>query len=124
MKKTAAFLFMFFMVSQTGNCALTNQDINIYNLKQKNMYMLNMDTAVRNIDVSDKNIINVIPVTSIDNNKKQLFIEANETGVCDVILTTDYDTYKIRFISGSLFQDNKSELIQIDMPMKYENGIK
>ena len=121
MRKIILLLLFLFMATQTGNCALVKNDINLFNLKTKNMYLLNIDSRVKNINISNKDIVNITPITSIYNNRKQLFVEANNNGICDVILTTDSDTYQIRFISGPKFQDNKEELTQIDLPSKYES---
>lgn len=124
MKKIILLLLVLFMTSQTGNCALVKNDINLFNIKTKNMYLLDVDSTVKNINISNKNIVNVIPITSLYNDKKQLFIEANDNGICDVILTTDLNAYQIRFISGPNFQDNKVGLTEIDLPVKYESASK
>jgi len=117
MKKIIVLFAIFLLMQQTGYCTLMNQEINVFNLKENNMYILNVDSSVKNINISDKNVVNLTPVTSISNDKKQIFIEANKSGVCDVVLTTDSDAYQIRFVSGPVFQDNISELIQIDVPL-------
>ncbi len=120
MKKTIICIFTFFIISQIGYCSsLTNKEINIFNLKENTMYILETGLYVRNIDVSDKEIAEIMPITTISNDKNQLFIEANKPGVCDVVLTTDAGIYRIRFITGPVFQDNKSNLIQLDIPSDY-----
>ncbi len=116
MKKIIVLFTIFLLMQQTGYCTLMNQEINVFNLKENNMYILNVDSSVKNINISDRNVVNLTPVTSISNDKKQIFIEANKSGVCDVVLTTDSDAYQIRFVSGPVFQDNISELVQIDVP--------
>lgn len=122
MRKIYLLLLIIFVTSQAGYCSLVKNDINLFNLKTKNMYLLDVGSAVKNINISNKNIVNITPITSINNDKKQLFVEANNTGICDVILTTDINIYQIRFISGPKFQDNKVGLTEIDIPIKYENG--
>lgn len=120
MKKIVLFLLIFLLTSLNGNCSLLNHEINILNLKENNMYVLDLDSSVKNIHISNKNIVNVMPITSILNDKKQLFIEANTSGVCDVVLTTDIDSYQLRFISGPEFQDNRKDLTLIDIPTDIE----
>lgn len=119
MKKIAVLSAIFLMAAQSGQCALLNKEINVFNLKENNMYILDVDSPVKKINVSDKNIVNVTPVTSLSNEKRQVFIEADKSGVCDVVLTTDMDTYQIRFVSGPVFQYNGNELIQLDIPSGY-----
>ena len=82
------------------------------------MYVLNLDSSVKSISVSNKEIVNVSTITSLENEKKQLFVEANDDGVCDVVVTTNAGIYQIRFISGPIFQDDKKELTEIDIPTK------
>ncbi len=122
--KKIVLLLLIIISSQIGECALVNNDINIFNLKSDSMYILDIDSSVKNINISNKDIVNLTPITSVDNEKKQLFIETNKDGVCDVVLTTDLDAYQIRFISGPKFQDNKVGLTEIDLPIKYERASK
>lgn len=124
MKKIYILLLMLIITAQTGFCALLNKEVNIFNLKSNSMYILDVDSSVKNINISDKSIVNITPITSVLNDKKQLFVEANNDGVCDVILTTDTNAYQIRFISGPKFQDDKVGLTEIDIPQKYNYGTK
>lgn len=120
MRKLVLVLFAFMLTFQIGNCSLLDREVNILNLKENNMYVLDLDVSVKNIQVSNRNIINVMPITSIANEKNQLFIEANKSGVCDVILTTDSNSYQLRLISGPNFQDNRNDLTLIDIPKNIE----
>ena len=124
MKRMILLLLVILLTSQSGICALVKNNINVFNLKSDSMYILDIDSPVQNIDISDKNIVNITLITSIYNSKKHLFIEANNNGVCDVILTTEGNAYQLRFISGPQFQDNKIGLTQIDIPTKYESEYK
>ena len=124
MKRIIILLMLFLLSVQYGICALVNNDINIFNLKSGSMYLLDIDSSVKNINVSNKDIVNLTPITSVGNEKKQLFIETNKDGVCDVILTTNIAAYQIRFISGPKFQDNKVGLTEIDLPIEYERASK
>ncbi len=100
----------------TASCLAQQDNITVYNLKEKNMYLLNMNSKVEKIEISNKKILNIIPITTINNDKRQLFIDAVENGVCDVNIVTADENHKIRFITGSLFQDTEDNLIQIDLP--------
>ena len=124
MKRMILLLLVILLTSQSGICALVKNDINIFNLKTDSMYIMDVDSSVKNINISNKDIVNLTPITSVDNEKKQLFVETNKDGVCDVVLTTDLEAYQIRFISGPKFQDNKVGLTEIDLPVKYERTSK
>ncbi len=115
--KKIIFIFLIF-VSYNCQCfaSTLSNEINIYNLKSKNMYLLDLETSAEKIEISDKNILNIFPITTIDNNKKQLFIETEKDGVCDVIITSNNQNHKLRFITGPYFQDNKENLTPIDIP--------
>ena len=56
--------------------------------------------------------------------KEQLFIDAKENGVCDVIINTEKEEYKIRFVTGPAFQENKESLTEIDIPVAYNKETK
>ncbi len=120
MKKLIISAMIFMLASTTGYCALLDKEVNILNLKENNMYVLDLDASVKNIQVSNKNIINIMPITSISNEKNQLFIETNQSGVCDVVLTTDLKSYQLRLISGPNFQDTRNDLTLIDIPSDIE----
>ncbi len=116
MKKIIFLLLIFALYNCQSNASTLSNEINIYNLKSKNMYMLDLDTSAEKIKISDKSILNIFPITTIENDKKQLFIEAENDGVCDVIITSNNKDYKLRFITGPFFQDNKDNLTLIDIP--------
>ena len=119
MRKITILFIMFLFAAQIGQCALLNKEVNIFNVKENNMYILDLDSSVKNLNISDKDIVNLTPVTLISGEKRQIFVETGKMGVCDVVLTTDSDIYQIRFISGPIFESTHSELIQVDMPMRY-----
>ena len=117
MKKIALVFVLFATFANVGFCSLKSDEINIYNLKKSNMYLLDLDTRVQEIIVSDKNIVDVYPVTSAESENKQLFVEANANGVCDVNIKTAKKDYMVRFIAGSVFEDTKKNLTKIDLPI-------
>lgn len=116
MKKLILILSFLILNINAGFCSPISNEINIYNLKEKNIYLLDLDSSVKEINISDESLLNITPVTSITNDRKQLFIEAEKDGVCDVQITTESKEYRLRFITGPVFQDNKDNLTQIDLP--------
>ncbi len=116
MKKIALVFILFVTLANIGFCSLKSDEINIYNLKKSNMYLFDLDSRVQEIIVSDKNIVDVYPVSSVESENKQLFVEANANGICDVNIKTAKKNYKVRFISGSVFEDEKKNLTKIDLP--------
>ena len=116
MNKFLLSLLILFISAQSAFCALSNTDINILNLKEKNMYLLDLKEKTIKIDVSDNNLINITPLTSINSDGRLLFVNSNKTGVCDVQITTVKDEYKIRFVSGTVFEDTNENLIKVDIP--------
>lgn len=116
MKKLILSFLLVFAAAGMGMCDLSGDKINVYNLKKSNMYLLNLDSRAQQVDVSDRNVLNVILDTSISSEGKQLFIEANKTGVCDVSIRTEKQEYKIRFISGNVFEDTDGLLTTVDLP--------
>ena len=78
--KKIVLLLLIILSSQVGECTLVNNDINIFNLKSDSMYILDIDSPVKNINISNKDIVNLTPITSVDNEKKQLFVETNKDG--------------------------------------------
>ncbi len=93
-----------------------NKEIYIYNLREKNIYILNLGYRAEKIDISDTNILNITPVTSISSDNEKVIIETLKNGVCDVLINSKNKIYKYRFISGDIFQDEKEELIELDIP--------
>ncbi len=119
MKKLIAALLFLLISAQTGFCSILTDVINIFNLKKDNMYIIDFGDKITGFDISDKKILDIMPVTSLINDKEQLFIDAKENGVCDVIINTETKEYKIRFITGPVFQDNKEILTEIDLPVSH-----
>lgn len=117
MKKLVLILLFMFFILPVGFCEVSSSDINIYNLKKQNFYMLDLLEKVEKIEVSDDSVLKITKETSLSNDGKQIFVEALSTGVCDVLIQTEKQNYKYRFISGSTFEDeNKKELTLIDIP--------
>ena len=115
MKKLVLAILLFFCTSNIGECALKSKEINILNLKESNMYILNLKSRALNIDISDKKI-NVYPITSIENDGKQIFIDAKNSGVYDVNIKTEKDNYQIRLVVGSTFEQITDDLTLLDIP--------
>lgn len=123
MKKLILALLFVFMSSNIGMCSLLVDKINVYNLKKNNMYLLNLGSKAEKIDVSDTKVLNIMPVTSLENDGEQLFIEAKTTGVCDVKIKTQNQEYKVRFVTGNVFEDEDNGLILVDLPVVYSKEI-
>lgn len=123
MKKLVLALLFVFMTANAGMCNLSADKINVYNLKKSNMYLLDINSKALKIDVSDTKILNVTPVTSIESDGKQLFIEANGTGVCDVSIKTQKEEYKVRFVTGNVFEEEKNGLVLVDLPIVFSKEI-
>jgi Flp pilus assembly secretin CpaC len=115
-KKLVFGLVMLFAFSNAGFAALSTEKINVLNLQKSNIYLLDIDSRVKNIEISDKNIVDVYPVTTVKGDAKHLFVEANENGVCDVKIDTKKKSYKVRFVTGSVFEDKHESLTKIDLP--------
>ncbi len=118
MKNLLIMLLIMFFSIQAGYCGLDKDGINIYNLKKNNSYILTLETRAEKIDISDKRLLSIMPVSSIYNDGKQLFIEAVDNGVCDVNIKTAENNYKVRFVTGTDFQDNKNDIYAVDIPFE------
>lgn len=123
MKKLILALLFVFMSSNIGMCSLLVDKVNVYNLKKSNMYLLNLGSKAEKIDVSDTKVLNIMPVTSLENDGEQLFIEAKTTGVCDVKIKTKNQEYRVRFVTGNVFEDENNGLILVDLPVVYSKEI-
>lgn len=123
MKKLILALLFVFMSSNIGMCSLLVDKVNVYNLKKSNMYLLNLGSKAEKIDVSDTKVLNIMPVTSLENDGEQLFIEAKTTGVCDVKIKTKNQEYRVRFVTGNVFEDEDNGLILVDLPVIYSKEI-
>lgn len=118
MRKLLLALFIVFFFANSGFCALIPNKINIVNLKENGMYLLDLNTKVKNISIGDKTIMDVSAINSLTDDMQQLFIQTNKTGVCDVLIGTEKEEYKIRFVLGQIFEDIADYIIPIDMPKK------
>ena len=116
MKNLFYTLCFIFLMASPAFSALSTADINTINLKNDSLYLLDIGDITKDIIVSDENIVKVIPFITLSENGEKVFIETNSDGVCDVLIKTQSNDYKIRFITGKVFQDEKQGLIQIDMP--------
>ena len=116
MKKYLTILIILLFSQQFAFSKLNTNNINLYNLQKNNAYILNLESKAEKINISDKAIIKIIPVNSIYEDKKQLFIEAIENGVCDVEVKTTENNYKLRFVTGPIFQDNNDDISIVDIP--------
>lgn len=123
MKKLILTLLLVFVSANVGMCDLSTDKVNVYNLKKSNMYLLDLSAKAEKIDVSDTRILNVTPVTSLEADGRQLFIEANATGVCDVIIKTQKEEYKVRFVTGNIFEEENNGLTLVDLPVVYSKEI-
>lgn len=118
MHKLLLALFTVFFFANSGFCSLIPNKINIVNLKENGMYLLDLNTKVKNISIGDKAIMDVSAINSLTDDMQQLFIQTNKTGVCDVLINTEKEEYKIRFVLGQIFEDITDYIIPIDMPKK------
>lgn len=116
MNKFFFIFLLFFATAAAGNTALLTGDINNINLKEKNMYLLDVNSKALTINVDDESMLEIFPMTSLSNDGKLVFVKANKTGVCDAVIKTQKDEYKIRFVSGTKFDDKNNALIKIDFP--------
>lgn len=123
MKKILFTLLFSSFCANVAICDLVEDKINLYNLKKDGMYLLDLGSKAEKIDVSDSKVLNVIPVISLEADGRQLFIEANDTGVCDVVVKTQNKEYKLRFVAGNVFEEGNSELILVDLPVDLSKEI-
>ncbi len=125
MNKLFLVLVLFFTSVSAGFCALSTSDINNINLKEKNMYLLDVNSKALIISVDDESMLEIFPMTSLSDDGKLVFIKANKSGVCDTVIKTQKDEYKIRFVSGQKFDDNNNiDLIKIDIPANMSKEVK
>ena len=120
MKKIIITLLLFFISTTISQAALKSNELNILNLKEKNMYILTLKSRALNINNDKKSLIDIYPITSIENDGKEIFIDAKNAGVYDVDIQTEKDDYKLRIIIGSTFEDDIDDLTLIDLPIKFE----
>ena len=119
MKKIIIILLLFLFAGNVCQAALKSNEINILNLKVKNMYILSLNSKALNIINDKKSLLDIYPITSIENDGKEIFIDAKNAGVYDVDIQTEKDDYKLRIIIGSTFEDDIDDLTLIDLPIKF-----
>ena len=86
------------------------------------MYILSLNSKALNIINDKKSLLDIYPITSIENDGKEIFIDAKNAGVYDVDIQTEKDDYKLRIIIGSTFEDDIDDLTLIDLPIKFEGN--
>ncbi len=115
-KKIVFCLVLIFVFSCASYASLSTDKVNVINLQKSNIYLLCVDSKITSVEVSDKEIVDVYPAATVNGDAKHLFVEANENGVCDVKIGTPKKNYKVRFVSGSIFEDKHENLTKIDLP--------
>lgn len=120
MKKIIIFLLLILFSANVANASLKSNELNILNLKEKNMYILSLSSKALQINNEKKSMLDIYPITSITNDGKELFIDAKKTGVYDIDIKTEKDDYKLRIIIGTAFEDITDDLLLIDLPIKIE----
>lgn len=116
MKKFFLLLLAITTTIQAGYCELSSNDVNLFNLKEKNVYMLTLPEKVQEFNIINEKSINITPITSLTDDKKNLIVEAKKDGVSDVSIRTENSLYQIRFVIGPEFQIESNDLIMIDLP--------
>lgn len=116
MKKFFLLLLAITTTIQAGYCELSSNNVNLFNLKEKNVYMLTLPEKVQEFNVINEKSINITPITSLTDDKKNLIVEAKKDGVSDVSIRTENSLYQIRFVIGPEFQIESNDLIMIDLP--------
>ena len=109
------FLALFFSVSNAIG-TLSETDVILLNLKEKNTYILTIPSKVYEFNVVNEKTVNVSTLTTLANDKRMLLVEAKQGGVSDVSIRTEEKLYQIRFVVGPEFQDESDDLIMIDLP--------
>ena len=113
-------LFLLFLtipfIIQSASAELSDSSVNLFNLKEKSVYMLSFPTKVCEYNIVNENSVNITPMTSLSNDKKMVVIEAQKSGVSDVSIRTEDTLYQLRFVVGPEFQDDSKDLITIDIP--------
>ena len=116
MKKLFLLLLTIPFIVQSANAELSNNSVNLFNLKEKNVYMLEFPSKVCAFNIVNEKAINITPLTSLSNDKKMIVVEAQKSGVSDVSIRTEEKLYQLRFVIGPEFQDDSKDLIMIDLP--------
>lgn len=116
MKKLLLLFLTIPFIIQSASAELSDSSVNLFNLKEKSVYMLSFPTKVCEFNIVNENYVNITPMTSISNDKKLVVIEAQKSGVSDVSIRTEDTLYQFRFVVGPEFQDESKDLIMIDLP--------
>ena len=122
MKKYFLLLLVLFFSVSNGFCKLSETNVNLLNLKEKNIYILTIPSKVLEFNVINDKSVNVSTMTTLANDKRMLIIEAKQGGVSDVSIRTEKNLYQVRFVVGPDFQDESDDLIMIDLPATLIGG--
>ena len=98
------------------NAELSDNSVNLFNLKEKSVYMLEFPSKVCEFNIVNEKSLSITPLTSLSNDKKMIVVEAQKSGVSDVSIRTEEKLYQLRFVIGPEFQDDSKDLIMIDLP--------
>ena len=116
MKKFFLLLLTIPFLVQPVNAELSDSSVNLFNLKEKSVYMLEFPSKVCEFNIVNEKSVNITPMTSLSNDKKMMIVEAQSSGVSDVSIRTEDTLYQFRFVVGPEFQDESKDLIMIDLP--------
>lgn len=116
MKRFFLLLLAIPFIVQSANAELSDNSVNLFNLKEKSVYMLSFPARVCEFNIVNEKSVNITPMTSLSNDKKMVVVEAQQSGVSDVSVRTEDTLYQFRFVVGPKFQDESKDLIMIDLP--------
>lgn len=116
-------LLIFILSVPSAMAELSVSDINLFNLKEKNVYVLTFPSKINEFNITNEKCVGVSAMTTIYNDKKMLFIDAKQDGVSDVSIRTSEHLYQLRFVVGPEFQDNSKDIIMLDLPSVLLGGI-
>ena len=116
MKRFFLLLLTILSLVQPTNAELSDNSVNLFNLKEKSVYMLEFPSKVCEFNIVNEKAVSITPLTSLSNDKKMIVIEAQKSGVSDVSIRTEEKLYQLRFVIGPEFQDDSKDLIMIDLP--------
>lgn len=116
MKRFFLLLLAIPFIVQSANAELSDNSVNLFNLKEKSVYMLSFPARVCEFNIVNEKSVNITPMTSLSNDKKMVVVEAQQFGVSDVSVRTEDTLYQFRFVVGPKFQDESKDLIMIDLP--------
>lgn len=116
MKRFFLLLLTVLSFVQPTNAELSDNSVNLFNLKEKSVYMLEFPSKVCEFNIVNEKSLSITPLTSLSNDKKMIVVEAQKSGVSDVSIRTEEKLYQLRFVIGPEFQDDSKDLIMIDLP--------